>query len=196
MQTGMMKKTEVLEQKAKLRRHMKAARSALAASEKTRLDAALCKNLLQLVELLEADSVYCYVSFGKEADTIGLLQELWRRGVKTAVPRVEGKRMEFYRIGSMDDLMPGYMGIPEPKTFCPRARDARAPVITPGLAFTIHGERLGYGGGYYDRFFEKEPEHMRIGAAYPFQMADRIPVEETDRRLSMVVTGEGIYRCR
>lgn len=186
---------DIAAQKAALRRSMKDKRSGLTASKRAFLDEQLCKHLLELVGRLEVKSVYCYVSFGTEADTIRFLQELWKRGVQTAVPHVEGRSMSFYWVHGMGDLSPGYLGILEPKDSCCQAKEHRALVITPGLAFTADGGRLGYGGGYYDRFFAEEPDHMRVGAAYGWQVVDTLPAEETDHRLHLIVTDQGIRTC-
>lgn len=198
MEEGVQRKStqpDAAAQKAGLRRSMKDKRGELTASNRALLDEQLCEQLLDVVRRLEADSVYCYVSFGTEADTIRFLTELWKRGVRTAVPHVEGRRMSFYWVNGMGDLSSGYLGILEPKPSCCLAEDRHALVVTPGLAFTADGARLGYGGGYYDRFFAEEPDHMRIGAAYAWQVVEELPVEETDHRLHLIVTDQGIHTC-
>lgn len=182
-------------QKAALRRSMKEQRGGLTASKRAVLDERLCGHLLELVSRLGAESVYCYVSFGTEADTIRFLTELWKRGVRTAVPRVEEREMSFYWVSGMGDLSSGYLGILEPKALCCRAEDRKAVVVTPGLAFTADGARLGYGGGYYDRFFAREPDHVRVGAAYGQQVVETLPTEATDHRLHWIVTEQGICTC-
>jgi 5-formyltetrahydrofolate cyclo-ligase len=65
----------------------------------------------------------------------------------------------------------------------------------PGLAFTKAGDRMGYGGGFYDRFLSKEPEHTAIALAYPFQLLETMPVESTDRRIQGIVLPDRIIYC-
>ena len=191
---------ELQKAKAAVRIRMKMQRKMLIPEEKVHLDENILVNLKRLLDdrSLSAGypihAVYSYVSYGKEADTRRFLAVLWERGIFTAVPRVEGERMQFYRIRSMEDLVPGCMGIPEPAEYCPRAETDRALVITPGLAFSMQGDRIGYGGGYYDRFFGEEPQHLRIGIAYPFQIVDILPAEDMDQRIQMIISSEGIFR--
>lgn len=193
---------ELQKAKAAVRSRMKTQRRTLASEEKVQLDEKILENLKFLLdnESLPAEypirSVYCYVSYGKEADTRRFLTALWEQQVAVAVPRVEGERMQFYRVNGMEDLTPGCMGIPEPVEGCPKAEDDRALVITPGLAFSRQGDRIGYGGGYYDRFFAEEPQHLRVGIAYPFQIMDTLPAENTDRRIQMIVSSDGIFHTR
>ena len=112
-----------------------------------------------------SETVFCYVSFRDEADTFRIIREALARGKKAAVPRVEGKhRMEFYYINSMDDLSPGYMGIPEPSEDAERRA---VPVkndlmVMPGAAFDRSGTRLGYGAGFYDAYLSKHPDCRKL----------------------------------
>ena len=109
-------------------------------------------------------------------------------GKYVAVPKVEGKKLVFYAIQGKKDLESGVMGIMEPKSSCLRIGDEFAPVIVPGIAFDREGHRIGYGGGYYDRFFDEEPDHPRFGIAYPFQLFDSLPAEAHDKGMDMVIT--------
>ncbi len=102
----------------------------------------------------------------------------------TAFPRVEGEEIRFYFASGMEDLAPGAMGILEPLPGrCQLALVTDAPVVTPGLAFSLKGDRVGYGKGYYDRFFLREPRHRRIGVAYPFQIRDDLEPEVQDQKI-------------
>lgn len=184
--------------KREIRSRMKRLRQELSEAEKQAMDEAICEHMLEVFGK-NRQSVYCYVSYGTEIDTRNLIRTLLRQGVSVAVPRVddtEENRMNFYWITGMEDLTAGYRGIPEPGMHCRKADDRQAPVFTPGLAFTKDGARLGYGGGYYDRFFAGEPEHLRIAAAYPFQILDTLPTESTDFRVQKIVTGETMMECR
>ena len=72
------------------------------------------------------------------------------------------------------------MGIPEPVADTPVAEDTTALVLMPGLAFTKQGDRMGYGGGFYDRFLAEEPNHPTLALCYEFQIVDNLPTEEFD----------------
>ena len=148
----------------------------------------ICEQLLNLDEILRAFCVYCYVSFRREAGTWRFMETLVKQGKCVAVPKVVGKELEFYAISGKTDLEEGVMGIMEPKPSCLRVHDPGAPVIVPGIAFDKYGNRIGYGGGYYDRLFEKEPNHPRIAIAYGFQVFDYIPTEPHDKRVDRIIT--------
>ena len=110
------------------------------------------------------------------------------QGLKVAVPRVKGREMAFYYIDCFEDLEPGCFGIPEPKKSCMTAEETDAPVIVPGVAFSERFERTGYGAGYYDRFFEKEPQHRKIAICYDFQIAEAIAVDQYDVLMDQIIT--------
>lgn len=183
--------------KQAIRSRVKQLRKGLSPERKQELDLNVREALLGIPPLQQGAPmpVYCYIPVRGEVDTLKLIETLWERGISVAVPRVEGRQIRFYRIMGMADLEPGCMGIPEPVTGCPPVSCADAAVITPGLAFTPEGDRIGYGGGFYDRFFREEPGHVRIGVAYPFQVFPGLPAGPCDERLHYLVAGNRIYRC-
>ena len=165
-----------------------------AIGRKETMDAQIREQVLALLSRLRAekkipDTVYLYASFGGEADTFQLMDALWQQNYLVALPRVAGERMDFYLVRSRKDLVPGFRNIPEPAEHCEKACCPQAVVITPGTAFTRAGDRMGYGGGFYDRFFSEEPEHKRVAVCYPFQIFSRLPVEEHDKTMDYVITG-------
>lgn len=186
------------ETKAGIRKEILCRRTALKPEEKARMDEAVLRQLMAFLEKEQkagnAVFVYCYVSFGGEVDTRRLLSSLWKRQIPVAVPRVEGRELHFYWIHQMEDLRPGFHEIPEPVPGCKEAKEPSAMVLVPGTAFTEAGGRLGYGGGFYDRFFLREPEHRRIGLAYEFQMKKELPLEAHDMRMDAVATDQRILR--
>ncbi len=181
--------TDLVSAKKKLRRAIREQREQLDGAARYGMDQVIRKNLLSLCRTFCGGlDVYCYVSFGGEADTRGLLEELWRLQIPVASPRVEGDAMAFYRVFGMDDLEPGYRRIPEPKPGCAPANARRAAVIVPGTAFTEEGARLGYGGGFYDRYLASKPDYIKIAAAYEFQIQREIPAEPHDVKMDWIVT--------
>lgn len=147
----------------------------------------LCFLAMRQRDVESSYCVYCYVSLPHEAGTKELIESLLLLGKCVAVPKVEGDRLVFYAISGLRDLEKGRMGILEPKPSCIRVRDRTAPVIVPGLAFDREMHRIGYGGGYYDRFLEDEPQHPKIGLAFPFQMFERLPAESHDKSMNQVI---------
>ncbi len=144
----------------------------------------------------EYDDFYCYYSTDEEADTREIMDDLLRAGKRVACPRVEGRgQMSFFYIRALTDCCPGFRGIPEPVKGCEPARDKRALVIVPGLAFSPDGRRLGYGGGYYDRFLSSEPCHETLALCYDFQIRDDCPFGSHDILMDMILTPEKLLIC-
>lgn len=145
-------------------------------------------------EYIMSSAVYIYVDYKNEVKTINFMEKAWADGKRVAVPRVEGKKMEFYFIDSMNDLQPGKKGILEPKKNMELANAADALVIMPGVAFDPQLHRIGYGGGYYDRFMKENPWHYSIAVAFEFQMFDEVPFEQHDYKPVLLITEQKIYR--
>ncbi len=175
-------------EKNDIRLFIKEKRKTLETTAESAWNDAICEQLLSLDDILRAFCVYCYVSFRREAGTWRFMEALLKQGKCVAVPKVVGRELEFYVITGKADLEEGIMGIMEPKPTCLKIHDPEAPVIVPGVAFDKSGNRLGYGGGYYDRLFEKEPNHPRIAIAYGFQIFDHIPTEPHDKRMDRIIT--------
>lgn len=143
-----------------------------------------------------ADVIYAYLAYNEEIRTEGLIRRAWADGKRVAVPKVlspsEG-RMEFFYIDSFDGIAPGYYDIPEPDGD-PRtiADEAKVLLLMPGLAFGRDRNRIGYGGGFYDRYLERKEaegvEFFKAALAYEFQIFDTIPAQSHDRKLDMVLS--------
>lgn len=113
-----------------------------------------------------ADTILIYVSLDDEVDTRRLINYFLESGKKVAVCKVLGKEMKFYYINNFDDLALGYKNILEPKEYCIEVFDFSSSIsITPGICFNMLGYRIGYGGGYYDRFYDKVSLY-KIGLCY------------------------------
>ncbi len=174
-------------EKNEIRKWVKEQRGSLSVSLEAQWDDAICARLLELEEINRAFCIYCYASMRHEAGTWKFMDLLLKQGKCVAVPKVSGKKLDFYVITGKSDLEEGTMGIMEPKASCLKINDTEAPMIVPGIAFDKSRNRLGYGGGYYDRFFEKEPDHRRIAIAYDFQIFDRIPTDPHDKTVDMII---------
>lgn len=133
-------------------------------------------------------SVYAYIGVRGESGTERIIDELLDIGCLVAVPKVSGRDMSFYYIKDRFELAEGTYGIPEPVDGCREATDLKALVITPGVGFAPDGTRIGYGAGYYDRFFGKEPDHLAVGICYDFQLFDEAESDRHDRKMSYIVT--------
>lgn len=184
------------EQKNKFRKQIFDMRKELKEEETARWDHLLSQQIRKLPMLgrQQADSVYLYVSMKGEAGTKEMIEAYLSEGRSVAVPRVEKKTMHFYYIDGYEDLELSSFGILEPKSYCKKAEKPQAPVIVPGVAFSEKFQRTGYGAGFYDHFFEKEPEHEKIAICYDFQIFDELAVDEYDVLMDYIVTPSKVLR--
>lgn len=128
----------------------------------------------------DAKTIYGYLPYNQEVRTVTMLQKALDDGKKVAVPKCYGEEMRFIYLDDLSQVEKGYCGIPEPIADEPIANDKTALVLMPGLAFTKDGARMGYGGGFYDKFLASEPEHPTLALCYDFQMVEQLPTEEFD----------------
>ena len=150
--------------------------------------------LTQLPEYRNAERIMAYADYNHEVITRYIIEQAWKDGKEVAVPKVFGKDMVFYRLTDFSQLESGYFGIPEPKEDGETVSWEEAMMVMPGVAFDINCNRVGYGGGFYDRFLEKHPEVCRVAVGFSFQILPEVPTEPTDIRPQVIVTEENIYR--
>jgi len=134
-----------------------------------------------------AETVYGYLPYNQEVRTVPMLEQAIRDGKRVAVPKVYGEEMKFIYITDFSQVEKGYAGIPEPIADEPVADDPHALVLMPGLAFTKTGDRMGYGGGFYDKFLSREPQHPTVALCYGFQIVEKLPTEEHDVPVDLVL---------
>jgi len=172
--------------KADLRRRMREVRDAIPEADRQAFSRRICDRAAQLV--CPGETVFVYASVGSEVHTGGLIRALWAKGCRVCLPKITGKGCMVaveYRHG--DTLQSDRFGIPAPaagKTVPPEEISA---AFVPGLAFDQAGNRLGYGGGYYDRWLAKSGAR-RIGLAYAVQRIGQVPAEAWDIPMDMLVT--------
>ena len=135
----------------------------------------------------EAKTIYGYLPYNQEVRTVPMLEKALQDGKRVAVPKVYGNAMKFIYLEDLSQIGKGYSGIPEPLADEPVAEDKHALVLMPGLAFTQRGDRMGYGGGFYDRFLAEEPDHPTLALCYSFQIVDALPTEEYDIPVDTVI---------
>jgi len=141
-----------------------------------------------------------YVSFGSEFETADFIADLLARGKSLVLPRVErGSRA--LKLHAVEDparqLIAGVWGIQQPRPdLCPEVPASQLEfVLVPGVAFTRRCERLGYGGGFYDRFIRDLAQRPALtAAAYGLQVLPDLPMSETDQRVDFVVTEDAEYK--
>ena len=177
--------------KDELRKHFLNTRNFLKPLEKKRWDELLLHKLFADEAFKEATRVSCYVSFGSELNTFPIMHECRYNQKKLFVPRVISKKegMEMVEIEDEDELVPGQYGLSEPAPFLEGERLPELDlIIVPGLVFDQEGYRIGYGGGFYDRFLQHYPNTPKIALAYPYQLVESLPRENVDIPVNRVIT--------
>lgn len=159
--------------------------------EKSRM---ITKMVLGLQEYHRADTIFCYVDFRKEVQTRKIIEESWKRRKCVAVPRVEGTAMRFYQVKEWSDLKVGYMGILEPVETCEEIspENEKCLMIMPGVAFDEKRNRIGYGGGYYDKYLSQTNEIYKVAVAFEQQVYQELPCEVHDFKPDIIVTEKRI----
>lgn len=166
--------------KTELRKQIRALKRAMTQEQIQRASALLAEKLYATEQYRNARTIYGYLPYNQEVRTVPILMQAIRDGKRVAVPKVYGDEMRFIYLDDLTKVSDGYAGIPEPVADEPVAEDPTALVLMPGLAFDRRGHRIGYGGGFYDRFLAQEPNHPTVALCYAFQMLDALKTEEFD----------------
>ena len=143
--------------------------------------------LLETEAYRQAKTIYGYLSYNQEVRTVPMLEQALADGKRVAVPKVYGEEMKFIYLTDLSQVSAGYAGIPEPISDGPVADDETALVLMPGLVFDPQGHRIGYGGGFYDKFLSREPRHPTVALCYDFQMVDQLETERFDIPVDLVL---------
>lgn len=185
--------------KKRLRNRYKTLRAAMDPRLKEACDARIRGRLRSLPEYKQCKTVLCFVSTEIEVDTHKIINHALREGKIVAAPYcIDGTRnMDFYRIRSLDELSRRTFGVLEPD---PRKAEKITDFhdslcILPGMAFDYTGYRLGYGGGYYDRFLSKVYRHgVAVGICYSSCIAKALPKGRYDVPCQILVTDKYLKR--
>jgi 5-formyltetrahydrofolate cyclo-ligase len=193
------------DQKRTLRQHYQQVRSQLTPDVRRAADVSIAEHMVGLLHGFREQgkahkrAVALYRAHRGEVDVMGAAAELQRESWKTGFPvtHLVSRTMTFREADEQTSWVKGAYGIWEPASTQPwMTEDELFAVFVPGLAFTKDGGRLGYGGGYYDRLFERlSGTVLRIGVAYAAQIADWLPLQPHDVRMHFVVTEEGVVSC-
>ena len=187
--------------KRALRKKIIALRDMLSPTEIMEKSALIADKLYSLPAYAQADKIMFFIDFGSEVSTRSMVEETINRGKLALAPKALPKTRELIPSQILDwdsDLVPGAYNIPEPRD------DSLRPcnpgdidlLIVPGVAFDLKGNRLGYGGGYYDRFFLMlKPGVLLVALVFDLQIQPEIPVEEWDRRVDLVITEKRIIEA-
>ena len=181
--------------KKALRASVVARRDALDADARRCDSQAITAKLLALPPYRAAGVVCAYASFGSEFDSTAFCSDVVASGKRLLLPRINraARMLELREVGNLDsDLVAGVWGIREPAERCPIVPSSAVEfLLVPGVAFTAAGERLGYGGGFYDRLLSGlNAKTRRVVAAFALQVVDSIPTGPNDQRVHLIVTAD------
>lgn len=171
--------------KTTLRNKMIQKRLDLSSEEHTAKSNLIISKLKRHLDFINAKTVGIYVSFKNEVDTIALIQEIIKIK-KIAVPKTNHHEMSFYQIDSLEELKLGTYGILEPHNNRLINKNKIDLLIVPIVAYDKKNNRLGYGGGFYDRYL-KDYHGSVIGLAFSFQQVKSLPVESYDLPIKIII---------
>ncbi len=180
---------------------MLASRDALDPDSRRRWSELVGQRLFALEEFSRSSMVLFYFSFRSEVDTRQLIEQAMAQGRTVCLPRslVTEKELEVYQVDDLESqVAAGAYGIQEPVPGRARLVDPSSLelVLVPGSAFDLRCGRLGYGGGYYDRFLStRASQALRVGLAYSVQVVERLPLLPHDQPLDLLITEKEVIRC-
>ena len=186
-----------MEDKKTIRKLISSQKKAMTPEEIMLQSELICKRFMEQDFYLKADVIYMYAPYNQEILTWPILEDAVIRGKKAAVPKCFDDVMDFFYIRSRDELFPGAYGIPEPQGDHEKlAADENVLMLMPGLAFDKDMGRIGYGGGFYDKYLDSHSNvsFFKAALAYDFQIVDeKLPTEEHDYRVDAIVTANYVY---
>ena len=194
-------KFDIREHKKQQRAHFKAVRDGVALRQKARWDTAIIRHILALPPYKNCSTLLAYLPIKGEIDTMPLLEHAWSQGRRVAIPYcIPGTRLiDFYIIHSLEGLRKKVFGIlePDPAYHEKLENFDGCFFLLPGLAFDMDGFRLGYGGGYYDRFLNGPYKGgITVGACYNACTVKRLVRGGYDRPCAYLVTETGARRIK
>ncbi len=187
-----------IETRQELRRRILERRDSIPAEERQRNSTVIVNNLWQIDGFSSAQNIMLYINFRSEVETLPLIEECTKRNIQVTAPLTITKPPRLVPFPVTDpekDLRPGYCNIPEPDQdrLTPWDPSKIDVVLLPGSVFDRQGGRLGYGGGYYDRFLSQEaPQALRIALAFEIQIVDKVPVQAHDIPMHYLVSEKKI----
>ena len=155
----------------------------------------ICKRIIETEFYQKSKVIICYFPKKGEVDTKVLIGYSFLHKKKVFLPKVilSKKSLEFYQVFCLDNVVPGPFKLLEPPLENPKLKDEKVDVVfVPGVAFDIFRNRIGYGGGFYDRIL-KRIKALKVGIAFSFQIFERLPISAHDEKLDLIITEKGIY---
>lgn len=179
--------------KSEIRQLIRQQKKALPTEKINELSKKCVDKLIITNEYINANTICVYINYNQEIVTRDLIMHSFFAGKRVAAPKIINNQMEFFYFNSLDELEPGAFNILEPiGNSC--LVDKKALIVMPGLAFDLCRNRIGYGGGFYDRYLEINPCHSKVALAYDFQIVDALETNNYDIKPDLIVTDSRIIR--
>lgn len=183
---------QIRKRKELIREKMLNRRAGIPHEQKVAWDAAINRRLSQFIETHKPGVVHSFLPMKEEVNIMTTVESLYASGVKIVCPKaLSGGILEHYELVDIDKMCKGVYGTRYPAGGMLYAGDMDI-IIVPGLGFDTNKNRVGYGGGYYDRFLRKHNESLKVAVAYPFQIQDNIPIDKYDVPVDLVFTPEAL----
>lgn len=184
--------------KSEIRKLYKEKRSALTLSQVEEMSSEIQYNIFSLPQYNDCKALFTFINYGKEVVTKNIIKDALKKGKNVAVPYMTGKphEMVFLKIDGLDNLVENKYGILEP-VFNEEDivnSDESTFIIVPALVLDNNKNRMGYGGGFYDKYLSENKYLCSVGVAYDFQIVENVPTEENDVPLDIIVTNRGIVK--
>lgn len=172
---------------------MRGLRKTLSEHDVSKASKACVNRILSLAEYQEAKTIFLYFAVQNEVDITTLLERALEDGKQVAFPvSSQYNDMDFYAVFDRSDFHRGRFGIPEPPKDILVLPDEDTMVLVPAVAFDKRKNRIGQGKGFYDHYFERYPDALRVGVAYDFQIVDAFESQRHDKQMDFIVTNTQI----
>ncbi len=183
---------DLKQKKQELRQELKNTRSSISPELRRLYSQQISTRILAQQEIIDSDVIFIYISYASEVETHDLISDLLDLGKILAVPKIlSSNKMISVKFTDWDDLKKAELGILTPKSIEPMQSHFDV-CITPGLGFTTAGKRIGFGAGYYDRWFSENSVAKKIALTYEAQVVDDIPTDEYDQLVDKVITEQRV----
>lgn len=181
-----------MKSKKEIRKEILQKRDLICEEDKKHMDEKIFNELINCEQYKNSNTIFAFVSFKSEVDTYKFIEYAISQGKTVGVPKIikEEKHMEIFKINSLSDLENGYFGVMEPVEGCEKINKEQIDfILMPGAVFDEKGGRIGYGGGFYDKFLSDVKNSVpKIAIAYELQLIENVPMDNHDIKIDGIIT--------
>lgn len=190
----------MLQNKSAIRSQLLQKRNSISIQDRIEWSKKITTSIIEDYWLPKYSIFHCYCSYGSEVETTTLIQKVLSLNIQVAVPIVKNSKGELTHslITTSTNFEDGKFGIPQPTLITEITNEQlnkpEVVIIVPLVGFDRNCHRIGYGGGYYDRFLQQVPKSKKIGIAFSIQETNLIPIESTDIPLDEITTENQVFK--